>query len=308
MNPRFSGHETFPLRYAWLPKAHRLLLKDPMGLGDEESAMVELGLGKNMVRALRFWVQAAGLAEPQNKEGYRVTDLAHAVLDPEGFDPYLEDVRTLWLLHWQLTTRIEDPLFAWAFLLNRWQHPELTRSRVLETFRREAARLGRDLSDVTLDQHFDVFLHTYVPTRGRRGDVQEESLDSPLVELNLIVCIGEQSADARGRREPVYAFRREPKPEISPELFAYTLDRFWRDRRSAEGTLTFRDVAVAQGSPGQVFKLPEWDIRERLHLLESTTDGALRYEESAALERVVRGDAAAGDLLSLVYQQRQAYV
>lgn len=307
MNPRFSGHETFPLRYAWLPKAYRLLAKNPAGLADEESAMVELGIGKNMVRALRFWVQATGVAEPSGSAQFALTDFAQTILGPEGADPYLEDIRTLWLLHWNLAARVEDPLFAWDFMLNKWQHPELTRSKVLDAFRREAERIERELSPVTLEQHFDVFLHTYVPTRGRKGDVQEDTLDSPLVELNLIVRIGEQPTDARGRREPVYAFRREPKPEISPELFAFALDQFWRLRRPSEGTLTFRDVAVEHGSPGQIFKLPEWDIRERLQLLDRTTRGRLRYEESQALERIVRSKGAPVDLLTLVYQERPVY-
>ena len=51
---RFSGHESFACRYAWLPKAYRALRNDPLIFSDEPRAMVELGLGKNMVRSLRF--------------------------------------------------------------------------------------------------------------------------------------------------------------------------------------------------------------------------------------------------------------
>ena len=61
---RFSGHETFAFRHAWLPKAYRLLKQDPSAFSHEDNAMIELGLGKNMVRALRFWVEAAGVARP----------------------------------------------------------------------------------------------------------------------------------------------------------------------------------------------------------------------------------------------------
>src|SRR5688572_10567858 len=59
---RFSGHETFPLRYSWLPKAFAALCSRPKLFADEDLAMVELGVGKNMVRAIRFWVRAAGVA------------------------------------------------------------------------------------------------------------------------------------------------------------------------------------------------------------------------------------------------------
>jgi hypothetical protein len=45
---RISGHETFPCRYTWLPKAVRGLDADSRLFADEERAMVDLGVGKNV--------------------------------------------------------------------------------------------------------------------------------------------------------------------------------------------------------------------------------------------------------------------
>jgi hypothetical protein len=59
---RISGHETFPCRYAWLPKVVRGLRENPKLFSDEAAAMVTLGVGKNMVRSIRFWSQATGMA------------------------------------------------------------------------------------------------------------------------------------------------------------------------------------------------------------------------------------------------------
>ena len=50
---RISGHESFPCRYTWLPKAVRGIGVDFKLFGDEERAMVDLGVGKNMVRSIR---------------------------------------------------------------------------------------------------------------------------------------------------------------------------------------------------------------------------------------------------------------
>jgi hypothetical protein len=65
VNFRFSGHETFPCRYTWLPKAVSKLHQNPklFAKEKEDDAMVALGVGKNMVRAIRFWADAAGVAE-----------------------------------------------------------------------------------------------------------------------------------------------------------------------------------------------------------------------------------------------------
>ena len=289
MNYKFSGHETFPCRYAWLPKAYRELCEKSDAFSDEERAMVKLGVGKNMVRAIRFWVQATGIACSKKDGGYGITELGHALLSArQGLDPFLEDRRTLWLLHWNLSTVANEPLFAWDYLLNRWPHPEMTRTEAVRAFAQEAKRIGRKLSPVTIDQHFDVFLHTYYPTRSRKGDIQEDNLDCPLVELEFIRCVGERQGGQSGRREQIYAFHREPKPDITGELFVYCLNDYWTKHRSNEQTLTFRDVSVGHASPGQVFKLSEADVRARLESLESDSGGVFQYQESANMQRVLR--------------------
>src|SRR5205807_5963453 len=133
-----------------------------------------------------------------------------------------------------LSTDTNNPLLAWDFLLNRWQEPELVPTVVIRSLQKEAARQADDLSPVTIDQHWDTFLHTYVPTRGRKGEVQEDNLDCPLVELELILRVGERVSDsAAGRAEPVYAFRREEKPAITPALFVYCLSDFWETRHGS---------------------------------------------------------------------------
>ncbi len=301
-NYRISGHESFPCRYTWLPKAVRGLGKNPSLFSDEDQAMVDLGVGKNMVHAIRFWSEAAGVAATA-PGGHSPTDLGAALLAEGGLDPFLEDIRTLWLIHWNLSTNVENPLLAWDYLLNRWQEPELVPSAVLRALRAEAAKYKDRLSQVTLDQHFDAFLHTYVPTRGPKGDVQEDNLDCPLVELELLVKVGERQLDrASGKREPIYVFRRDEKPDISSELFVYCLNDFWQKRHRAESTLPFREVAHGHGSPGQIFKLPEEDIRTRVEALDRQTDGLFTYSESAQLQHVLRHDEKKRpELLKLIY-------
>ena len=298
---RFSGHETFPCRYAWLPKAFRTIEDDPGIFADDEGAMVALGVGKNMVRAIRFWVQAARVALRTKSRGYETTDFGRAILSEGGLDPFLEDIRTLWLIHWQFSTHVEEPLFAWDYMLNRWSQSEFSRSTILPAFRREVAREERRLSDVTLGQHFDVFLHTYVPTRGQKGEIQEDNLDCPLVELELIRQTGERRADEAGRRENVYAFRVEEKPEISSQLFLYCLRDHWERRHGNEKTLTSQSISTGHGSPGQVFKLPEADIRQRLEAIASDSGGEFEYEESASLQQVSRAQGPERNPLDAIY-------
>ncbi len=269
--------------------------------------MVRLGVGKNMVRSIRFWVEVMGVAEPTAGRSFELTPFGRAVLAEDGFDPYLEDTRTLWLLHWNVATKKEDPLFAWEFLLFKWPFGELTRSEALAALRREARRLSASHSDVTLGIHLDVFLHTYVAARAAKGTA-EQALDSPLSELELLHQVGERRADGSGRREPSYAFRREPKPEVTKAVFEYCLDDYWRRYKQSDATITFRDVAMAPCSVGQVFKLPEDDIRSRLDTYTVTDSAApFKYQPSAVQGLVFRRDHEARDFLAAVYTQEADY-
>src|SRR5262249_42611342 len=92
------------------------------------------------------------------------------------------------------------------------------------------------------------------------------------------------------------------KPEITPSLFAHCLADFWNKRRGSERTLTFKDVAFGHGSPGQVFKCPEWDIRHRLEAAAEGTRGDFRYKESAAKQTVTRENRPAPDFLAAIYE------
>ncbi len=257
-----------------------------------------------MVRSIRFWSQVMGMAKAEAKrQSLSVTDFGRTLLAERGLDPFLEDIRTLWLLHWNLATNIESPLLAWDFLLNRWQEPELVPSVVLKAFQKEVEKQENRLSMVTLQQHFNTFLHTYYPTRGRKGEVQEDSLDCPLVELELIIKIGERELDRHsGAHETIYGFNRDEKPDISPELFVYCLSDFWQKRHGVESTLTLREIAHGHGSPGQIFKLPEEDVRARVEALAQQTNQALKYMESANLQQVQKNRNRNGmDLLKEIY-------
>jgi Protein of unknown function (DUF4007) len=295
---RFSGHETFACRFAWLPKAYQFAKSHPDQWSNDEKAMVDLGIGKNMVRSLRFWAVAAGLVRTFSGKP-TITAFGELVFGKNGLDPYIEHPATPWLIHWKIASSLEVPLFSWHFMLNRWPFPEFTRTDVLLAFRKESGRLGFDHSDITLSQHLDVFLHSYLPSRSNVS--LEDSLEGPLTDLSLLQAVGEKKVEG-GRRETVYSFRRERKPEISGRLFDYCVEEYWSSRRPHEATVSLRDICVGDFSPGRIFLLAEDDIHSRLE--EAQASGRpFEYLPSAIASRIVRPAKApkTSELLRLVY-------
>jgi hypothetical protein len=161
-NYRFSGHETFPCRYSWLPKAVRNLADSAnlLSRDNEDKAMVRLGVGKNMVRAIRFWATAAEVVSPTLDHTLEVSDFGKVVFGPEGYDQFLEDIRTLWLIHWNLSSSATDPLFAWHYFLNFWHRLDFTTSEAIAALGKEAQRFSKKLSSATLNHHFSALFES----------------------------------------------------------------------------------------------------------------------------------------------------
>ena len=74
-NPKkvaFGRHETFALRYSWLTKGFQAVQADSEVFASNE-ATVTLGVGKNMVNAIRYWLLASRLIQPAEGKGFEPT-------------------------------------------------------------------------------------------------------------------------------------------------------------------------------------------------------------------------------------------
>ena len=182
-NPKtvaFGRHETFPLRYSWLTKGFQALLNDPK-IFESPDATVTLGVGKNMVNAIRYWLQATQIVEKTPK-GLVITPVGDAIFNEQngGFDPYLEDEATLWLLHWLLTTN-PNQATAWYWFFNQFHKPEFTSqeaSTALLDFAKQ--NITAKFSAGTVKQDATILLRMYVRSKGNTRTPLEEALDSPL--------------------------------------------------------------------------------------------------------------------------------
>lgn len=296
---RFGGHQSFALRIAWLPKAVATIEAGTDPLSTPIVGVVELGLGKNMVESLRCWIDAFGVAK-RARHGWSLTPIGAAIFGENGHDPFLEDVQTLWLMHWTISTRSEGRFFAWELLVNRWTETTFSPSVVVDAFLREAERSDRRLSPISARQHFDVWLQSYLAGRSGRG---EESLDSPMTALGLVRHAGERDVGG-GRREPVYAFDRGPKQRLADATFAYALGDWWDEQYGGDETAPLREITFGRASPGQVFRLSEHEVRERLLALTSDPLSGFALRESLnqhVVQRTSRRDPAS--LLGAIYSQ-----
>ena len=282
--PKFAGHETFCLRYGWLKKAVDATAADPLVFTRDE-AVIALGVGKNMVRAIRHWGLMTGILEespdqPNNRGRHiRPSTLGKLLFAADGVDPYLEEPGTLWLLHWNLASRPDGPT-TWHWAFNYFPESEFTKERLggwLQDLVDQAD--WTRVADSSLKRDVDCFIRTYVPSRASKTLVLEDSLDSPLAELELM-------RDIEGDR--MYAFGRGEHPSLPLAVFVYALLEYWRTAAAHREALSFDELAFQPGSPGRVFKLTENAVSDYLESLERFTGRAIGYDVTAGLRQVYR--------------------
>lgn len=290
---RFSGHETFPFRYSWIPKGIQAVTADP-AIFNREEAIVLLGVGKNMVQSIRHWCEALGLIRTAGRAGTcEVTPMGKKLFSPRGWDPYLEDIGTLWLLHWRLTSR-PDVASTWNLAFTQWS-PTAFQPDDLVRWLMSMVPAGGRASQNSLKRDVEVFLRTYVARRTERSTA-EDNFDCPLIELGLVNEI----------EGGIYRFARSEQPSLPDAIFFYSIVDYWRTFAPSQRTLSFETLLHGPSSPGAVFKLTDNGLCDRLERLPSRS--GMSFDETAGLRQVLlRKDLASLDPLDLLetyYEKR----
>jgi len=256
--PKFSGHDTFPFRYAWLTKfVHYVEDGNIKKIKEFEqnklTTIADFGVGLNMVKSIRHWSIVTKICDKE----FKLTDFGKMIFSKkDSFDPYLEKSETLWLLHWMLAS---DPtLTTWYYIFNYHQSIVINKDKLLS----DIVSVGKfskwgGMSTNTIKRDIDCFMRTYTFSN-KKGEVTEDSIECPLAELGLIF-----SAYSKGE----YEIQRGPKLTLSDKIFEYTLNDYWS--KQTNQIITFEKLMYDYGSPGKVFQLDEKSMEEYLEKLEN---------------------------------------
>ena len=190
---KFRAHETFFIRKGWLSKGLRNVIADPyVFMGANGNPMDILGIGSNMVKSLRYWMQVVGLTiEPR-------TGKRKQILSPLGeiinrYDKYIEETGTLWLLHYRLVSNIDDAT-SWYFFFNEFKLTEFTKDDFIVYINNHIRMAGQEVSERSLEDDYNCIVNTYVPRiKSNPEKVQAESnIDCPLGELRLLDLVNKK--------------------------------------------------------------------------------------------------------------------
>jgi hypothetical protein len=274
----FGRHETFPLRFGWLTKGYRAWCENPEVFGQDDPTVV-LGVGKNMVTAIRYWLEAAQIVESSQAKSFAPTEIGRALFSGStGWDPFLEDDATLWLIHWLIASNpSEATTFYWFF--NRYHKPEFTSAELAEAladFVQESVKSRA--AETTLKHDINVLLRMYGPPEKIKGAPVEEGLDSPMTTLGLL----QRAGDGKHFMAKVSERRRLPLAAFGYAVLE-VMESLNQPSVSVERLLR-ADNQIS--TPGSVFRLTEDGLITKLEELVRWLPGALELRETAGIHQL----------------------
>lgn len=230
----FSGHETFTCRNYWLKKGLDHVWS---GASFDNLAIKELGVGKNMVRAIHFWSRAFGLIE-FNDQYSRLAE--YIFKTRKGKDPYLEDMGTIWLLHFMLVTSEVASIYYLVFNYFRKTRLEFNKEQLLNFLESQCQLNQQKYSVNSLKKDISVFLRNYqVPEKSKSI---ESDFMGILHELELVERVGKEGNTLTYRID-----NKERNTLPAKIVLACIL------LRHENTTITFNELLTSANSVGSVF-------------------------------------------------------
>lgn len=259
----FGRHQTFTPRYTWLKSAYDAVMAEPLLFTTHDAHRV-LGVGKNMARSMRFWLQAAGLTREISGRKMVPTSFGQFLMSNDGGDPYLESDAAWWLLHWRFVGP-RGQLPVWWIAFHAFQPAMFTVDTLTDHATTHLEAIGELAPEKTLRRDVLAMVRNYVGDSDSRRQKVDDLIDMPFAHLSVIRQNGDGS----------YRFVTGPKRGLEPEVVLYaSLDFLAAVQEQGNRPLVGR-LALESGGPGRAFRLTERDLSGLLRRAAEDSDGEI---------------------------------
>ena len=269
---KFKAHETFFIRKGWLSKGMRCIYEKPnVFIARDENPMDVFGIGANMVKSLRYWLQATGLTKETNRNNrvQSFTEFGKIIFER---DIYLEEIGTLYLLQYQLASKKED-VPAWYFFFNEFSMPEFSKEDFITALLKYAKmQSGENPAIRSLNDDFQCIVNTYLPRYKINHEKisPENNIECPFSELSLI--------DILNRQKRTYK-KSIPAPN---SLNPYVIFAVIVDNANGRKEIPLNELLNFPCNIGKVFNLDSFTLLDSLYQIENLQ--LLKINRTAGLD------------------------
>ena len=260
----FKKNESFYIREGWIEKALRAIAANPSTFSKNNGVSI-LGIGSNMVKGLKYWLNASGLILSKGS----VTHLSDLGLFITKYDKYLESKSSWFLIHLNLVANSQEaPIFNRVFNSNlKTFSKERLFSYLQESFD------GLKIKDSYISDDLTIFLKSYVEEEPVVNP--EKNYHCPLSDLHLLLKNDRQYE----KHEPKFS-------DLSPYLIAFCLSNFTFPFPHEGDAISFNidDSMITENNPMFVFNLSKTAYLQYLQKCEDY--GLLKINRTANINTV----------------------
>ncbi|MCA0972256.1 DUF4007 family protein [Halobacillus litoralis] len=289
LNMAFGQHQSFYLRDRWIERIFKNVSNDDRFFYRKD-AFEKVGLGKNMVKSLRFWALATNLVDERiredRKKGHFITDFSKFVRDN---DPYIQMRDTLSLLHYYIVSRTE-PATTWYWFFNIYNETFTTKNRISEDLI-EWVDIEKDIkvSENSLKRDVDCLIKLY--TAGQNSQDPEEVNQSPLHVLNLLEV----------SQNSVRKVFKEGK-DIGYTTLMYVLLDYAQTNQTKD--LLVDEILNQPGLWGRVFNMSRSSVVDSLNRLTDHPKHSISFIRTNNLDTVRLPDITPLEFLQFEYERK----
>lgn len=244
---KLKGHESFSLREGWLTKGLYEIKNNPE-LFLEDNITDILGVGTNMVKAIKYWLITTGLIKEEKKGKYALSEIGELIYK---YDPYFEDSFSLFLAHYNLVCNKEKAII-WNLFFNKCNSKIFNKKDLLEQMEYILEVEQKEYNEKILLDEINVLIKTYTIDEDK-ADNPENNFLCPFTELGLLKRIDK---DLYQKQSPSFN-------KLSPYIVYYCMTNF------VEGdAINIDDLLKNNDSVGKIFNFDKNILNEYLDFLK----------------------------------------
>lgn len=296
MTMKFRAHDTFFIRKGWLSKGMKYVHNKPTVFIDKlENPMDVLGIGSNMVKALRYWLQAVGLTQ-ESASGRRIQSFTQLGESVFKCDRFIEEIGTLHLLHYKLVSNKTEAT-AWYYFFNEFSMSEFSREDFVSSIQNyimmqegENAVAIRSLND-----DFTCIINTYLPKQkaGTIKDNPENNIDCPFGDLGFI--------DIVNKNKHTYKKVISTSANIDPWIALAVIT----DQAEGKKEISLNELLTAPCNIGKIFNLDAITMIDLLRNVERL--GEIKIIRTAGLDIIrINSEKTFQDCVNAYYSELNA--
>lgn len=285
----FSGHESFLCRELWLKKGFDFV-KDGKSF-QSPSAVTHLGVGKNMVNAIKYWITSFNLLDKKKN----LTPVAEYIFGESGKDPFLEDDATLWLLHYYLVKTGHASLYSLFFNIFRRERPEFTKEHLFNFLKRKCEEKNITVSDNSIRKDINVLISSYWGTARGRID-SDDLLNGMFLDLVLI----EEIDKSESKDSSWYRIVNRDQENLPEEIILYCI----LDNHSFDESISFNSLLTGRNSVGSIFALSGNGLVKKLKALTQVFDNIVYTDDAGIREIQFKDELDKWEILDRYYNGR----